>query len=263
MHQSRRLRRRLERLHRLDPRCHWCEKPTTLRPSLAKEINRQEQDATIDHLNSRLNFAKRIKPNPTWEPRTVLSCRKCNSRRAEEEDEKLSYYIKNLRSFGGQLLECIGKDLSLIEKIRIIIQDAMMHRASCLGLLRLILSDCQQQNIHPITDEVVIEVVKKHIGLNREASLVPRKYLGRYNLIRLKNERTFLEQFIPKTSIAKEQIKEQIKSSILDKILIDRVGPAIGAAVEFFRKQLIIINGQEVKDVVLELRREFICTSIS
>jgi hypothetical protein len=92
---------------------------------------------------------------------------------------------------------------------------------------------------------------------------VPRKYLGRYNLIRLKNERTFLEQFIPKTSIAKEQIKEQIKSSILDKILIDRVGPAIGAAVEFFRKQLIIINGQEVKDVVLELRREFICTSIS
>ncbi len=81
-----------------DPKCHWCGIPTVMYPHLNGKTC-HDDEATIDHLRSRLDPTR-------WDPqngekRRVLSCKKCNEKRAEEECAALSLDELHKRSGRG------------------------------------------------------------------------------------------------------------------------------------------------------------------
>lgn len=85
---SERRRHRREKLWRQDPRCCYCGTVTVLPPYGGKMKKMMPNYATIDHLRSRLNPARR-EPSRRFEIRTVLCCWKCNGERAAAEEAAL------------------------------------------------------------------------------------------------------------------------------------------------------------------------------
>ena len=64
-----------------DPHCYWCGRRVYIhKPEWRKKI--PDNAATIDHLRTRFCSERGVWTNT---PQTVLSCRKCNQSRCEEE----------------------------------------------------------------------------------------------------------------------------------------------------------------------------------
>ncbi len=78
--------RRRETLFKEHPYCYWCN--CKLIKCCKQNIKRSNM-ATIDHLRSRLDPSRLMIDN-SQNPRTVLSCSKCNNQRAKEEVSKLT-----------------------------------------------------------------------------------------------------------------------------------------------------------------------------
>ena len=81
-----RLSRRRERLFKEHPYCYWCNCKLV---KCCKKNRKRPNIATIDHLRSRLDPSRQMK-DYSQNPRTVLSCSKCNENRAKEEVKNLS-----------------------------------------------------------------------------------------------------------------------------------------------------------------------------
>lgn len=75
-----------EKLWQFDKRCHWCGIETKLLNVPEIEGPAPDDMATIDHLVSRYDIRRWIKRGNA----KVLSCYKCNARRAAEETASLS-----------------------------------------------------------------------------------------------------------------------------------------------------------------------------
>lgn len=87
-----RTKKQRQRLHKHNPHCHWCGRLTIL-IERTSNINmklrpHQPDEATIDHLRSRFDPARRTNIQPT-ERRHVLSCYECNIKRGREEEIKM------------------------------------------------------------------------------------------------------------------------------------------------------------------------------
>lgn len=95
MSSSLRLRLRRERLWRRNPCCYWCGQPTVLMKGRNGPV--PPNMATIDHLRCRLHPG-RLEPNPQHQPRTVLSCWKCNNERGSVEQKEAGLHEIRRRS---------------------------------------------------------------------------------------------------------------------------------------------------------------------
>ena len=81
-----RLGRRRDRLFKIHPYCYWCGCKLL---KCCKQNRKKPDVATIDHLRSKLDPSRQIIDN-SQNPRTVLSCNKCNQERAKKEVSKLT-----------------------------------------------------------------------------------------------------------------------------------------------------------------------------
>lgn len=90
------------RLYREDPHCHWCKRKTVL--TNVKEIKGKPDPlmATVDHLISRFDIRRWVKPQP-GEKRKVLACFECNNKRASQEAKLLPNGELFRRGFGFTL----------------------------------------------------------------------------------------------------------------------------------------------------------------
>jgi hypothetical protein len=244
------LRKRLEYLHSKDPCCRWCGAKTTLRPRGATDNGFTEIDATIDHLNSRNNFAVRLKPNPNRERRLVLSCLKCNGERGKQDHEKLSQCTRALRAYGANVLDLLGNNLSLVEKFQVLLTESIRHRTSCRWLLRLIWSDCQHIS-HVVTEEMIIDTVKRHLAQNYEVVdiLIPRKISTQ----KYKQENQFLSQFLPLHNITKSEVIDFITSRNLWNDVQQSRNRLIGKTVDFFSRQFVRVDGNAIRELLQEI----------
>lgn len=79
-------RRRLK-LWQRNPHCHWCGRKTVYiqRRQGGPKVAYSDDEATLDHLNSRLSGNRKQTNTVT----TVLACRACNHRRAAFEEATL------------------------------------------------------------------------------------------------------------------------------------------------------------------------------
>lgn len=74
-------------LFKADPHCYWCGIEVKIY-NVQRHQKHPDDEATVDHLVSRYYPEKRKNPEKN-ERRLVLSCRKCNMDRAEEEKKKI------------------------------------------------------------------------------------------------------------------------------------------------------------------------------
>ena len=63
--------------------CHWCRCGMELLPPIPKRHDPPDNEATIEHLRSRLDPSR--KEPATGDVRRVLACRSCNNERGREE----------------------------------------------------------------------------------------------------------------------------------------------------------------------------------
>lgn len=91
-------RRAREQMFAADPKCHWCKEEMILLDyrTLPKGEPHPDNAATIEHLRSRLDPKRTERPGP-GEKRWVLGCRKCNGKRAAQEEATLTYEELNAR----------------------------------------------------------------------------------------------------------------------------------------------------------------------
>ena len=96
-----RKRRRLFKLWEVQGKlCHWCKQPTVLifRPNGdMKTIARRDDEATIDHLNTRYGERYQVKDG---EEVLVMACNKCNNQRGQEKTASIP--VEELRRRAGQ-----------------------------------------------------------------------------------------------------------------------------------------------------------------
>lgn len=87
-------RRLKEKLHKRNPYCYWCKKPTVLAPSPSNGRH-FPNEATIDHLISRWHSERFQKGSEI-----VLACYECNYNRNLQEQEKIPLEMRQARSAG-------------------------------------------------------------------------------------------------------------------------------------------------------------------
>lgn len=88
---SKRRHRRIFNLWMRDHRCHWCGRATILVFrcfELQKKYHVRDDEATIDHLHSRVKCDSRPQM-PIGVETTVLACSKCNNERQRRETAEL------------------------------------------------------------------------------------------------------------------------------------------------------------------------------
>ena len=78
--------KRREGLFKEHPFCYWCNCKLV---RCCKQNRKKPNVATIDHLRSKLDPSRQM-IDYSQNPRTVLSCSKCNQERAKEEVSKLT-----------------------------------------------------------------------------------------------------------------------------------------------------------------------------
>jgi len=92
-----------------NPYCHWCGCLTILTNDPFIKGNENPRMATVDHLYSKYNPMRFVRPLP-GERRRVLSCCECNAKRQADETKALT--LEELRRRGaGYCLNPKGKRL--------------------------------------------------------------------------------------------------------------------------------------------------------
>ena len=81
--------RRRDRLFGESNCCFWCGCWLVHPENFGRHESCPDNMATLDHLRDRLN-PKRTEPNQNCEPRTVLSCKKCNELNGKKSEQDLS-----------------------------------------------------------------------------------------------------------------------------------------------------------------------------
>jgi len=87
--------RRIKKLMKRDPHCHWCGVEVIYYLVAIHEVA-PPNFATIDHLISRFNMEERLRLLRESKKRKdgshyVLACRKCNEARAAKEEREVLY----------------------------------------------------------------------------------------------------------------------------------------------------------------------------
>jgi hypothetical protein len=119
-------------LHAEDPKCHWCQRETTL--TNIKHIKGKPDPlmATIDHVISRLDPRRWVK-RQEGEVRKVLACFECNNNRSQAEVASLSKEELYIRGQGFALNPKgnprIEKPMATVEDVVAVIEDSV-DRAS-------------------------------------------------------------------------------------------------------------------------------------
>lgn len=97
--------RRLEKLHKRDPHCHWCRKLTVFMRVHTKQTVRER--ATLDHLDDRFDPMRGKRPG---EERTVLACWACNHTRAQAR-QAACVELQRHKSQAGHIYKAITQTL--------------------------------------------------------------------------------------------------------------------------------------------------------
>jgi len=99
-------------LHKRDPDCHWCRKPTVLMRVHTKETVRNR--ATLDHLDDRFEPRRgRYKQ----QERTVLACWDCNHKRGQRRQAEC-IALQRVKSQAGHIAKAIEQTLRLQQEHR-------------------------------------------------------------------------------------------------------------------------------------------------
>lgn len=244
MPSSSRIRKRLIKLHKRDPHCYYCGNPTNIIDIDKKNLhdpNFLVTLATLEHINTRWDVDKRWTPNPERKERTVLACWKCNQERGAIRQAQVPEFIRKLKTGGGGILDALPENNSIKETLSILKEHASLYRTNSFVYISKLLDDLKNYNDE---DECLI-VIKEKI---------------KYNLLIIKDSKThhlkeetyFLFQFIPKYD-DRQKIREFIAENY-NKLYHEKIGNFIGNVISSFKQQIVNIDGNVVREVVMEIQ---------
>ena len=101
--------RRLAKLHKRNPQCHWCPRITTLMLGVNTKAT-VRQRATLDHLDDR--FSPMRGRHPRGIERTVLACWDCNHKRGQRRQAAL-VALQRRKSLAGHIHKAIRQTLAV------------------------------------------------------------------------------------------------------------------------------------------------------
>lgn len=225
--------KRLYKLFKRDCHCFYCHVATVL---ASKDNNRLKWfHATLEHLNTRWDIDKRWVPSDGKE-RTVLACYRCNIEQGKLRQSQVPIFIRKLKSGGGGIIDAIpDKNLDIKEMLIFLEKYAKEYRAK--------------------SEKYICDLIKETCLCNSDSeclTIIKNKIKQNIGKKELQEENYFLFQFLPKVN-NREELKNILEKHIVE-LKHELLGNFIGNAVRFFKDQIINVDGNVIKSLILEMR---------